>query len=109
VDDNKAQALTQEQILELKASAASGEVCFGHYAILRSSWTMALKQCFYPLRGVAFQEIIQKLVESSASFASKTEFSQAKYLKRKQQKYDRRPHVWLLVESNLNNMWMLTV
>ena len=26
VDDNKAQALTQEQILELKASAASGEV-----------------------------------------------------------------------------------
>ena len=58
---------------------------------------------------VAFQEIIQKLVESSASFASKTEFSQAKYLKRKQQKYDRCPNVWLLVESNLNNMWMLSV
>lgn len=34
------------------------------------------------------QEIIKRLVENSASFEQKTEFSRAKYLKRKQKKYD---------------------
>ena len=33
------------------------------------------------------QEIIRQLVENSESFQQKTEFSQAKYLKKKQKKY----------------------
>ena len=32
-------------------------------------------------------EIVQRLAENSATFAAKTEFSQAKYLKKKREKY----------------------
>jgi len=39
-------------------------------------------------KGVEGQDIIKALVDNSASFQSKTEFSQAKYIKKKQQKYD---------------------
>lgn len=58
-DDNTAQALTAEDINEMKGEK-SGE------------------------------EIIAALVESSATFAAKTEFSKAKYLKRKTKKYIKR-------------------
>ena len=33
------------------------------------------------------QEIIDKLIENSASFSSKTEYSQEKYIKKKKEKY----------------------
>ncbi|RLN05825.1 hypothetical protein BBJ28_00020785 [Nothophytophthora sp. Chile5] len=56
-DTNSAQTLRQSDIGELRESGASG------------------------------QEIIQKLVENSATWDTKTEFSKQKYLKKKQQKY----------------------
>lgn len=37
--------------------------------------------------GASGQEIIQKLVENSETWDTKTEFSKQKYLKKKQQKY----------------------
>lgn len=57
VDDNSAQKLQQKEIGALKSEGTTGA------------------------------EIIRKLVENSATFRTKTEFSQAKYLKRKRQKY----------------------
>ena len=57
IDDNSAQKLQQKEIGELRSSGVSGS------------------------------DIIKKLVENSATFHAKTEFSQAKYLKRKRQKY----------------------
>jgi tRNA (adenine-N(1)-)-methyltransferase non-catalytic subunit len=38
-------------------------------------------------QGLSGQEIIQALVANSATFHGKTEFSQEKYLKKKQKKY----------------------
>lgn len=38
-------------------------------------------------RRLLLQDIIQKLVENSETFQQKTEFSQAKYLRKKQRKY----------------------
>ena len=56
-DSNTAQKLTKDEIDNLKSEG---------------------------LRG---QELVDKLVENSSSFGEKTEFSQEKYLKRKEQKY----------------------
>ncbi|CAI5727971.1 unnamed protein product [Peronospora destructor] len=56
-DTNSAQTLKQADIGELRESGASGK------------------------------EIIQKLVENSSTWETKTEFSKQKYLKKKQQKY----------------------
>jgi tRNA (adenine-N(1)-)-methyltransferase non-catalytic subunit len=56
-DTNTAQKLHSDEITELKSSGASGE------------------------------EILHKLVKNSSTFHTKTKFSQAKYLKRKRQKY----------------------
>ncbi|RLN45640.1 hypothetical protein BBJ29_009322 [Phytophthora kernoviae] len=56
-DTNSAQTLRQADIGELRESGASGK------------------------------EIIQKLVENSSTWDTKTEFSKQKYLKKKQQKY----------------------
>ena len=57
IDDNSAQKLQQKEIGALKSEGTTGA------------------------------EIIRKLVENSSTFRTKTEFSQAKYLKRKRQKY----------------------
>lgn len=56
LDDSTNQKLSQEEILEMQR------------------------------KGVEGQEIIKALIDNSASFQSKTEFSQAKYIKKKQQK-----------------------
>ncbi|TDH72429.1 uncharacterized protein CCR75_003283 [Bremia lactucae] len=59
-----------------------------HYADTNSAQT--LKQTdIGELReqGVSGQEIIQKLVENSSTWKTKTEFSKQKYLKKKQKKY----------------------
>lgn len=57
IDDNSAQKLQQKEIGDLRDAGTSGS------------------------------DIIKKLVQNSATFHTKTEFSQAKYLKRKRQKY----------------------
>jgi len=57
VDNNSAQKLTQDEINELKKKGLSGE------------------------------ELVKVLAENSATFASKTEFSQEKYLKKKEKKH----------------------
>jgi hypothetical protein len=57
VDDNKAQGLSAEQITEMKKKGVGGE------------------------------SIIQALIQNSSSFQNKTEFSQQKYIKKKQEKY----------------------
>lgn len=57
LDDSTNQKLSQEEILEMQR------------------------------KGVEGQDIIKALIDNSASFQNKTEFSQAKYIKKKQQKY----------------------
>jgi len=57
VDDNKAQGLSAEEIAEMKKKGVGGE------------------------------SIIQALIQNSSSFQNKTEFSQQKYIKKKQEKY----------------------
>ncbi|XP_076317586.1 tRNA methyltransferase 6 non-catalytic subunit isoform X2 [Tachypleus tridentatus] len=57
VDDGKSQKLTKEKIEELKTGGVSGE------------------------------QIVENLVENSTTFKDKTQYAQAKYLKKKQQKY----------------------
>eukprot|EP00002_Diphylleia_rotans_P017905 TRINITY_DN3473_c0_g2_i5.p1 TRINITY_DN3473_c0_g2~~TRINITY_DN3473_c0_g2_i5.p1 ORF type:complete len:175 (-),score=46.40 TRINITY_DN3473_c0_g2_i5:154-678(-) len=57
VDDNQSQKLTPEDIQRMKDEGTSGA------------------------------KIIQALVENSASFQSRTEFSREKYIRRKQKKY----------------------
>ncbi|CAN8009747.1 unnamed protein product [Ixodes pacificus] len=57
LDDGKSQKLTREQIEGFKADGTSGE------------------------------EIVKTLLENSTTFRKKTEYSQQKYLKKKQQKY----------------------
>ncbi|EEC02007.1 tRNA (adenine-N(1)-)-methyltransferase non-catalytic subunit TRM6, putative, partial [Ixodes scapularis] len=57
LDDGKSQKLTREQIENFKADGTSGE------------------------------EIVKTLLENSTTFKKKTEYSQQKYLKKKQQKY----------------------
>lgn len=57
LDDGKSQKLTREQIESFKADGTSGE------------------------------EIVKTLLENSTTFRKKTEYSQQKYLKKKQQKY----------------------
>ncbi|XP_013774504.1 tRNA (adenine(58)-N(1))-methyltransferase non-catalytic subunit TRM6-like [Limulus polyphemus] len=57
VDDGKSQKLTKEQIEELKTGGVSGE------------------------------QIVENLVENSTTFKDKTQYAQAKYLKKKQKKY----------------------
>ncbi|XP_052896522.1 tRNA (adenine(58)-N(1))-methyltransferase non-catalytic subunit TRM6 isoform X2 [Anopheles moucheti] len=71
IDDRQSQALSTEEILKLREECESSS------------------------------EVIGKLVENSKSFATKTEYSQEKYLKRKEKKYFeyitiRRPSVRLL-------------
>lgn len=57
LDDGKSQKLTREQIESFKADGTSGE------------------------------EIVKTLLENSTTFREKTEYSQQKYVKKKQQKY----------------------
>lgn len=57
VDNNKSQKLTQDEILEMQQQGVSGET------------------------------IIKALIQNSASYQGKTEFSKAKYLKKKAKKY----------------------
>ncbi|KAL6080086.1 tRNA (adenine(58)-N(1))-methyltransferase non-catalytic subunit TRM6 [Balamuthia mandrillaris] len=57
LDNNQNQKLSQEEILEMKRKGVEGE------------------------------EIIKALIQNSVSFEQKTEFSQAKWVKKKQQKY----------------------
>uniref|UniRef100_A0A182NAS2 tRNA (adenine(58)-N(1))-methyltransferase non-catalytic subunit TRM6 n=1 Tax=Anopheles dirus TaxID=7168 RepID=A0A182NAS2_9DIPT len=73
VDDRQSQGLSTEEILKLRDECESSS------------------------------EVIGKLVENSKSFATKTEYSQEKYLKRKEKKYFeyitiRRPTVRLLAD-----------
>ncbi|XP_049285402.1 tRNA (adenine(58)-N(1))-methyltransferase non-catalytic subunit TRM6 [Anopheles funestus] len=73
IDDRQSQALSTEEILKLREECDSSS------------------------------EVIGKLVENSKSFATKTEYSQEKYLKRKEKKYFeyitiRRPSVRLLAD-----------
>uniref|UniRef100_A0A182SAK3 tRNA (adenine(58)-N(1))-methyltransferase non-catalytic subunit TRM6 n=1 Tax=Anopheles maculatus TaxID=74869 RepID=A0A182SAK3_9DIPT len=73
IDDRQSQALSTEEILKLREECESSS------------------------------EVIGKLVENSKSFATKTEYSQEKYLKRKEKKYFeyitiRRPSIRLLAE-----------
>ncbi|XP_050077738.1 tRNA (adenine(58)-N(1))-methyltransferase non-catalytic subunit TRM6 [Anopheles maculipalpis] len=73
IDDRQSQALTTEEILKLREECESSS------------------------------EVISKLVENSKSFATKTEYSQEKYLKRKEKKYFeyitiRRPSIRLLAD-----------
>uniref|UniRef100_A0A182M8S7 tRNA (adenine(58)-N(1))-methyltransferase non-catalytic subunit TRM6 n=1 Tax=Anopheles culicifacies TaxID=139723 RepID=A0A182M8S7_9DIPT len=73
IDDRQSQALSTEEILKLREECESSS------------------------------EVIGKLVENSKSFATKTEYSQEKYLKRKEKKYFeyitiRRPSVRLLAD-----------
>ncbi|XP_058121773.1 tRNA (adenine(58)-N(1))-methyltransferase non-catalytic subunit TRM6 [Anopheles ziemanni] len=72
-DDRQSQALTTEEILKLREECESSS------------------------------EVIGKLVENSKSFATKTEYSQEKYLKRKEKKYFeyitiRRPSIRVLCD-----------
>lgn len=60
VDDNKAQALDQRQVQRLRRTGTEGAV------------------------------IVDKLISNSATFENKTEFSKAKYVARKQMKYQQR-------------------
>ncbi|XP_035905100.1 tRNA (adenine(58)-N(1))-methyltransferase non-catalytic subunit TRM6 [Anopheles stephensi] len=73
IDDRQSQALSTEEILKLREECESSS------------------------------EVIGKLVENSKSFATKTEYSQEKYLKRKEKKYFeyitiRRPSIRLLAD-----------
>uniref|UniRef100_A0A1S4H2E6 tRNA (adenine(58)-N(1))-methyltransferase non-catalytic subunit TRM6 n=1 Tax=Anopheles gambiae TaxID=7165 RepID=A0A1S4H2E6_ANOGA len=73
IDDRQSQALSTEEILKLREECESSS------------------------------EVIGKLVENSKSFATKTEYSQEKYLKRKEKKYFeyitiRRPSIRLLTD-----------
>uniref|UniRef100_A0A182W909 tRNA (adenine(58)-N(1))-methyltransferase non-catalytic subunit TRM6 n=1 Tax=Anopheles minimus TaxID=112268 RepID=A0A182W909_9DIPT len=73
IDDRQSQTLSTEEILKLREECESSS------------------------------EVIGKLVENSKSFATKTEYSQEKYLKRKEKKYFeyitiRRPSVRLLAD-----------
>ncbi|XP_053676598.1 tRNA (adenine(58)-N(1))-methyltransferase non-catalytic subunit TRM6 [Anopheles nili] len=73
IDDRQSQTLSTEEILKLREECESSS------------------------------EVIGKLVENSKSFATKTEYSQEKYLKRKEKKYCeyitiRRPSVRLLAD-----------
>lgn len=60
VDDNKAQALSQSQVQRLRRTGTEGSA------------------------------IVETLIENSATFKDKTEFSKAKYVTRKQMKYQQR-------------------
>jgi tRNA (adenine-N(1)-)-methyltransferase non-catalytic subunit len=60
VDDNKSQALDQDTLLEMRRTVTDGA------------------------------EMVQQIVANSASFALKTDFSRAKYIKKKQLKYQQR-------------------
>ena len=60
VDNNTSQALDQKELMRLRASGADGSA------------------------------IVEKIIENSATFAQKTDFSRAKYVARKQLKYQPR-------------------
>jgi tRNA (adenine-N(1)-)-methyltransferase non-catalytic subunit len=70
-DTNSAQKLSVDELVELRDKGASGK------------------------------EIIQKLVENSKTWDSKTEFSKQKYLKKKQQKYMPRVRFLKCTPANL--------
>jgi len=75
IDDNSAQQLTSEQIMEMKQKGIEGE------------------------------KIVQALVEGSVTFQKKTEFSQQKYLRKKKQKHLKYVEVLPVNSFNLATMY----
>lgn len=67
VDTNTAQKLTEPDICRLKESGLNGE------------------------------EIIRTLIENSETFASKTDFAQEKWIKRKEMKYRKKVNIQFLL------------
>ncbi|KAJ1969333.1 tRNA (adenine(58)-N(1))-methyltransferase non-catalytic subunit trm6 [Dimargaris xerosporica] len=76
MDDPQAQRLTHDEIQQLKESSLAGEV--------------------------DHDTLIAKMAENNASFDKKTEFSKAKYIKRKKSKYSKE---FTVVDPTLHNLW----
>jgi tRNA (adenine-N(1)-)-methyltransferase non-catalytic subunit len=86
-ESDGAQKLTNQEIEELKKSGLSGRVsriCFAQYLPSCSSrWLIRIvRKNIHPHH----QEIILRQIQQHSAFELKSEFSKAKYIKRKEKK-----------------------